>query len=105
VRVSPGCRSAIAWLSLAVSVAATFGVLVIPLNRYNWDGRSAMTPDPDDVFGIVIFSLAGIAGALAAVWAVRREAGRVRASVMTIAAIVAVYDVVRLLQAIPHYRG
>ena len=92
-------------MSLAVTVVATFGVLVIPLNRYNWDGRSAMTPDADDVFGIVIFSIAGVAGALATAWAVRREAGRVRASVMTIAAIMAGYDLFRLLQAIPHYRG
>ncbi|HEX8617441.1 MAG TPA: hypothetical protein VF911_07640 [Thermoanaerobaculia bacterium] len=98
-------HSRIAGLAMAVSVIATFSVFVIPLNRYNWDGRSAMTPDADDVLAIVLFSAIGLLAGVIAAWAARTSSRRVRVTILAVAGVMAVYDIMRLLQAIPHYQG
>lgn len=79
--------------------------VAIPPNRYNWDGRSAMTPDADDVFAIVLFSLTGVLAALTAAWAASTSSRKIRITILALAAVITVYDATRLLQAIPHYQG
>jgi hypothetical protein len=105
VTLSTPSRSRIAGLALAVSVIATFAVIVIPLNRYDWDGRSAMTPDADDVLAIVLFSVLALLAGVIAAWAARTSSRRIRLTILAVAGVMGVYDIMRLLEAIPHYQG
>lgn len=91
---------------LSLSALVTFWVWLTPLNKYAWDGPTSIPPDADTVFMLVLLSTAGVALAMFAVWRCRfAPDSHVRWSLRAGAILIALYDVIRFVEAVPHFEG
>ncbi|HEX9985441.1 MAG TPA: hypothetical protein VGF69_19445 [Thermoanaerobaculia bacterium] len=93
-------------LPLAASAFVTFWVLQVPTNKYAFDGPTTIPPDPDTILVLVLLSILGQLFAIAAVWRARVARGPwVQWSIALAAALLGIYDALRLAGALPHFQG
>ena len=93
-------------LPLAAAAFVTFWVWLVPTNKYAFDGPTTIPPDADTILVLVLLATFGALAAIAAVWRSRFARGPLtRWPIALCAVVLAIYDAVRLAEALPHFRG
>lgn len=91
---------------LSAAIFFLFWVWLTPANKYAFDGPTTIPPDPDTVLMLTLLSIVVIVfAALAASRSRRAEGPAVRRLIAGTAAVLTLYAVFRLMEALPHFQG